>query len=80
MNNISILFEKENVDTNLEMGFSYLKSYFECSFKNQIQFVHSENPIQKNIHYFFVNIFHFFLAMKRNESLCVVVASCECCT
>ena len=45
MNNISILFEKENVDTNLEMGFSYLKSYFEYSFKNQIQFVHSENPI-----------------------------------
>ena len=55
MNNISILFEKENVDTNLEMGFSYLKSYFEYSFKNQIQFVHSENPIKKNIHYFFVN-------------------------
>ena len=31
-----ILFEKENVDTILEMGFSYLKSYFKYSLKNEI--------------------------------------------
>ena len=36
MNKISILYEKENVDTYLEMGFSYLKSYFKYSLKNKI--------------------------------------------
>ena len=36
MNKISILFEKENVNTDLEMGFSYLKSYFKDTLKNKI--------------------------------------------
>ena len=62
MNEICISIEytsskkKKNVVSNLEMGFSYLKTYFEYNFKNQNWFDHSENRIRKNIHNCF---FHF---------------------
>ena len=62
--------------SNLKMGFSYLKTFFEYNFKNQNWFDHSENRIRKNIHNCF---FHFSKWLFSQSSLCAVVASGECC-